>query len=244
MELERDCLTVVECFPHRVEDETEDESIKVAIVGKPNAGKSSLLNKITGQQRSIVSNIPGTTRDAIDSKMTLMDRNTPDRHCRHPQTRFGDTRCGEVFGLASNASYRTLRCRHSGHRRGQRHAAQDTHCRLHQEAWKSVLVVINKWDLVEKTRIPPLSSRRCCAELNFALCSDHIYFGRNRSARAPVLPLVSEIQQERLRKISTAQLNKVLVSAQDKHQSPSGIGKPFGFITVQVNTAPPLFALL
>ena len=65
---------VVEKFPEPVVDEEEDESIKVAIVGKPNAGKSSLLNKLTGQQRSIVSNIPGTTRDAIDTKLTVDDQ--------------------------------------------------------------------------------------------------------------------------------------------------------------------------
>ncbi len=63
---------VVECFPPEpVVDEEDDTSIKVAIVGKPNAGKSSLLNKLAGAQRSIVSNIPpGTTRDAIDTKLS------------------------------------------------------------------------------------------------------------------------------------------------------------------------------
>ncbi len=60
--------------PHAIDDDTADESIKVAIVGKPNAGKSSLLNKIVGQDRMIVSNIPGTTRDSIDTRFTYEDQ--------------------------------------------------------------------------------------------------------------------------------------------------------------------------
>lgn len=65
---------VVAHFPHAIDDDTADESIKVAIVGKPNAGKSSLLNKIVGQDRMIVSNIPGTTRDSIDTRFTYEDQ--------------------------------------------------------------------------------------------------------------------------------------------------------------------------
>jgi GTPase len=61
---------LVASFP--VTEEEEDDSVKIAIVGKPNAGKSSLLNRLTGVERAIVSDIPGTTRDAIDTKWTLM----------------------------------------------------------------------------------------------------------------------------------------------------------------------------
>ena len=61
----------VALFPHKIDEEVEDNSIKVAIVGKPNAGKSSLLNKLVGQERAIVSNIPGTTRDAIDTTINF-----------------------------------------------------------------------------------------------------------------------------------------------------------------------------
>ena len=60
---------VVALFPAPVDDEAEDTSVKIAIVGKPNAGKSSLLNKLSGKNRSIVSAIPGTTRDAIDTRL-------------------------------------------------------------------------------------------------------------------------------------------------------------------------------
>ena len=239
---------VVECFPHRVEDETEDESIKVAIVGKPNAGKSSLLNKITGQQRSIVSNIPGTTRDAIDSKMTF------DGQEYTLIDTAGIRKRGSV--IPGVEKYSVLRAMQAIERCDvailvidavSGITAQDTHIAGYiNEAWKSVLVVINKWDLVEKDQDTAIEFEKMLRrELNFLPYVPIIFISAETGQRVhQVLPLVSEIQQERLRKISTAQLNKVLVSAQDKHQSPSGIGKPFRiYYGTQVNTAPPTFLL-
>lgn len=239
---------VVALFPTRVEDEEEDDSIKVAIVGKPNAGKSSLLNKLIGQQRSIVSNIPGTTRDAIDSKMifegqeyTLIDT-------------AGIRKRGSV--IPGVEKYSVLRAMQAIERCDvailvidavSGITAQDTHIAGYiNEAWKSVLVVINKWDLVEKDQDTAAEFEKLLRrELKFLPYVPMIFISAETGQRVhQVLPLVSEIQQERLRKISTAQLNKVLVTAQDKHQSPSGTGKPFRiYYGTQVNTAPPTFLL-
>ena len=239
---------VVELFPTRVEDEEEDDSIKVAIVGKPNAGKSSLLNKITGQPRSIVSNIPGTTRDAIDSKMifdgnefTLIDT-------------AGIRKRGSV--IPGVEKYSVLRAMQAIERCDvavlvidavSGITAQDTHIAGYiNEAWKSVMVVINKWDLIEKDQDTAAAfEKNLRRELNFLPYVPVIFISAATGQRVhQVLPLVYEIQQERLRKISTAQLNKVLVNAQDKHQSPSKTGKPFRiYYGTQVNTAPPTFLL-
>ncbi len=239
---------IVEHFPTPVEDEEVDDSIKVAIVGKPNAGKSSLLNKITGQQRSIVSNIPGTTRDAIDSKMTLDGQ----------EYTLIDTAGIRKRGSVSPGveKYSVLRAMQAIERCDvailvidavSGITAQDTHIAGYiNEAWKSVLVVINKWDLVEKDQDTAMEFEKMLRrELNFLPYVPIIFISAETGQRVhQVLPLVSEIQQERTRKISTAQLNKVLVTAQDKHQSPSGLGKPFRiYYGTQVNTAPPTFLL-
>ncbi len=239
---------VVELFPTRVEDEEEDDSIKVAIVGKPNAGKSSLLNKITGQPRSIVSNIPGTTRDAIDSKMFF------DGHEFTLIDTAGIRKRGSV--IPGVEKYSVLRAMQAIERCDvavlvidavSGITAQDTHIAGYiNEAWKSVLVVINKWDLIEKDQDTAAAfERNLRRELNFLPYVPVIFISAATGQRVhQVLPLVYEIQQERLLKIPTAQLNKVLVTAQDKHQSPSGIGKPFRiYYGTQVNTAPPTFLL-
>lgn len=239
---------VVELFPTQVEDEEEDDSIKVAIVGKPNAGKSSLLNKITGQPRSIVSNIPGTTRDAIDSKMIF------DGHEFTLIDTAGIRKRGSV--IPGVEKYSVLRAMQAIERCDvavlvidavSGITAQDTHIAGYiNEAWKSVMVVINKWDLIEKDQDTAAAfEKNLRRELNFLPYVPVIFISAATGQRVhQVLPLVYEIQQERLRKISTAQLNKVLVNAQDKHQSPSGTGKPFRiYYGTQVNTAPPTFLL-
>jgi GTP-binding protein len=239
---------VIEHFPSANEEEEEDESIKVAIVGKPNAGKSSLLNKITGQQRSIVSNIPGTTRDAIDSKMTFDDQEYTLIDTAGIRKRGSVTPGVEKYSVL-RAMQAIERCdvailvidAVSGI------TAQDTHIAGYiNEAWKSVLVVINKWDLIEKDQDTAIEFERMLRrELNFLPYVPIIFISAETGQRVhQVLPLVKDIQQERLRKIPTAQLNKILVTAQDRHQSPSGIGKPLRiYYGTQVNIAPPTFLL-
>jgi GTP-binding protein len=239
---------VIEHFPSANEEEEEDESIKVAIVGKPNAGKSSLLNKMTGQQRSIVSNIPGTTRDAIDSKMTFEGQEYTLIDTAGIRKRGSVTPGVEKYSVL-RAMQAIERCdvailvidAVSGI------TAQDTHIAGYiNEAWKSVLVVINKWDLIEKDQDTAIEFERMLRrELNFLPYVPIIFISAETGQRVhQVLPLVKDIQQERLRKIPTAQLNKILVTAQDKHQSPSGIGKPLRiYYGTQVNIAPPTFLL-
>src|SRR5690606_24189753 len=126
--------------------------IKVAIVGKPNAGKSSLLNKIIGKERSIVSNIPGTTRDAIDTTLpyegqdiTLIDT-------------AGIRKRGTIIpGVEKFSVLRAMQAIERCHvallviDATTGITAQDEHIAGYiQEARKSVILIVNKWDLIEK----------------------------------------------------------------------------------------------
>jgi GTPase len=134
------------------EDTEEDTSAKIAIVGKPNVGKSSLLNKIIGEERALVSDIPGTTRDAVDTKLdyegfpvTLIDT-------------AGIRRRGKVEPGVEK--YSVIRSMNAIERADvailvidatTSITAQDTHIAGYiKDAWKSAIVAVNKWDLVEK----------------------------------------------------------------------------------------------
>ena len=239
---------VIDLFPVRIDEDEEDTSIKIAIVGKPNAGKSSLLNKMTGQQRAIVSNIPGTTRDAIDTKLNVEGQEYTLIDTAGIRKR-GSVEPGVEKYSVLRAMQAIERCdvailvidAESGI------TAQDTHIAGYiNEAWKSVLVVINKWDLIEKDDLTAIDyEKHVRRELNFLPYVPIIFISAQTGQRVhQVLPTAYEIQQERIRKLPTAQLNKILVTAQDKHQSPSGIGKPLRiYYGTQVNTAPPTFLL-
>ena len=239
---------IVAHFPAQVEEEVDETAIKVAIVGKPNAGKSSLLNKIIGKERAIVSDIPGTTRDAIDTPVTIDGQ---------------DYILIDTAGIRKRGSiipgvekYSVLRAMQAIERcdvavlvvdATTGITAQDTHIAGYiNEAWKSVILVVNKWDLVEKdTNTSMEFERQVRQQLNFLPYIPILFLSALSGQRVhQVLPLVKQIQQERLRKVPTSQLNRILVNAQDIHQSTLSTGKPFRiYYGTQVKTDPPTFLL-
>jgi len=239
---------IVSHFPHAIDDDSEDESIKVAIVGKPNAGKSSLLNKIVGQDRMIVSNIPGTTRDSIDTKFVFDEQEFTLIDTAGIRKRGSITPGVEKFSVL-RAMQSIERCdvaillidAVSGV------TAQDTHIAgFIKDAWKSVILAINKWDLIEKDSYTAIEfENRIRQELNFLPYVPIVFVSAETGQRVhQLLPLAMEVQKERLFKLSTSQLNKILVEAQDKHQAPSGTGKPFHiYYGTQVRSDPPTFML-
>ena len=239
---------VVAHFPQPVEDEAEDASIKVAIVGKPNAGKSSLLNKLTGETRSIVSPIPGTTRDAIDTQITweglpitLIDT-------------AGIRKRGTI--IPGVEKYSVLRAMQAIERcdvallvidavTGV--TAQDTHIAGYiNQAWKSVILIVNKWDLIEKDTNTSLEFEKNIRQaLNFLPYVPIIFISAASGQRVnQVLPMVARVQEERLVRLTTSQLNRILQNAQDMHQPSSGSGRMFRiYYGTQVRSEPPTFLL-
>ena len=239
---------VVAHFPQPVEDEEEDASIKAAIVGKPNAGKSSLLNKLTGETRSIVSPIPGTTRDAIDTSITweglpitLIDT-------------AGIRKRGTI--IPGVEKYSVLRAMQAIERcdvallvidavTGV--TAQDTHIAGYiNQAWKSVILIVNKWDLIEKDTNTSLEFEKNIRQaLNFLPYVPIIFISAASGQRVnQVLPMVARVQEERLVRLTTSQLNRILQNAQDMHQPSSGSGRMFRiYYGTQVRSEPPTFLL-
>jgi GTP-binding protein len=226
----------------------EDDSVKIALVGKPNVGKSSLLNRIVGEQRAIVSPIPGTTRDAIDTvidyqgvKITLIDT-------------AGIRRRGKIEpGVEKYSVVRTMRALErcevallmidatSGI------TAQDAHIAGYiLENWKSTVVLVNKWDAVEKdTYTMNTFTEKIRSELNFMPYVPILFISAKTGQRVDqVLPLALRVQEERLARLSTGQINRILQNAQEKHAAPSHTGRSLNiYYGTQVRSDPPTFLL-
>lgn len=230
------------------EDEEEDESVRIAIVGKPNSGKSSLLNKIVGHERSIVSNIPGTTRDAVDTKfdyngipITLIDT-------------AGIRRRGKVSPGVEK--YSVIRSMNAIERADvailmidatSSITAQDTHIAGYiKDAWKSTIVAVNKWDLVEKDTFTINDyTDHIRQELNFMDYVPLIFISALTGKRVDqVLPLALRVQEERLVRLPTSQINRIIQRAQDVHPAPSKTGRALRiYYCTQVRSDPPTFML-
>jgi GTPase len=237
---------LVASFPET--EEEEDDSVKIAIVGKPNAGKSSLLNRLTGMERAIVSDIPGTTLDAIDTAInfdgvpvTLIDT-------------AGIRRRGRVEpGVEKYSVIRAMRAIEradvallmidatSGI------TAQDAHIAGYiVEAWKSTVVLVNKWDAIEKdTYTINTFTDRIRQDLNFMDYVPILFISAKTGQRVDqVMPLALRVQEERLARLTTGQINRIIQAAQDAHPAPSKSGKSLRmYYGTQVRSDPPTFMI-
>ncbi len=238
---------LVASFPAQTE-ETEDETVKIAIVGKPNVGKSSLLNYLLGEERVIVSPIAGTTRDAIDTsleyegiKITLIDT-------------AGIRRRGKVEPGVEK--YSVLRAMQAIERSDVALllidatagiTAQDTHIAGYiLDNWKSTVVVVNKWDaIVKDTHTMNEHTAQVRRELNFMDYVPILFISALTGQRVEqVLPMALRVQEERLLRISTSQLNQIIQRAQDIHPAPSHAGRQLKiYYGTQVRSEPPTFLL-
>ncbi len=237
---------LVAVFPD-VEEE-DDDSVKVAIVGKPNVGKSSLLNRMIGEDRSIVSPIAGTTRDAVDTKITFQDI---------PITLIdtaGIRRRGKIeVGVEKFSVIRAMqaieRCdvallvidAKSGI------SAQDAHIAGYiLQEWKSTVVVVNKWDLIVKdNHTMNQFNETIRRDLNFMSYVPILYISAKTGQRVEqVLPMALRVQEERIARITTGQLNRILQNAQERHASPSRGNQQLKiYYANQVRSNPPTFLI-
>jgi len=238
---------LVASFPEQQEEE-EDDSIKIAIVGKPNAGKSSLLNKLVGEERAIVSPIPGTTRDATDTKIefnglpiTLIDtagirkrgKIEPGVEQFSVLRSFKAIERADVALLMIDATTGIT--------------SQDAHIAgFVLEEWKSCVVIVNKWDAVEKDAFTMEEyTRKIRADLNFMDYVPLLFISAKTGQRVDqVLPMALRVQEERLARLTTSKINEVIHKAQDAHPHPSHAGRQLKmFYGTQVRSDPPTFMI-
>jgi GTP-binding protein len=231
-----------------VEEDEEDDSLKIAIIGRPNVGKSSLLNALIGQERAIVSQVPGTTRDAIDMKLAwegqpvvLIDT-------------AGIRRRGRVErGIEKYSVMRALRAVQRSDvvalvvDATQGVTAQDAHIASYAlEEWKGIMVLVNKWDLVEKdTHTMHEFTQRIRGDLKFLDYVPLLFISALTKQRVhKVIALAQQVQSERNYRIPTGELNRLIQDAVARHRQPSKTGRLLKvFYATQADVEPPTFAI-
>jgi GTP-binding protein len=237
---------LVELLPASPAGEAEDDSVKVAIVGRPNVGKSLLLNTLLGQERSIVSDRPGTTRDAIDTAVVWAEQ---------PVTLIdtaGIRRRGRVEpGIEHYSVIRSLRAIDrcdvallviDG---AEGLTAQDTHVAGYvQEEYKGVVLIVNKWDLVAKeTQTMQRYTERLERDLGWLARPPIVFISALTGQRVRQIPaLALQVAAERAKRVPTGPLNKLLQTAVADHPPPARPGRRLKFFyATQPAVEPPTF---
>lgn len=237
---------VVEHLPE-VEGE-EEESLRVAVIGKPNVGKSSFVNRLLGEDRLVVSDVAGTTRDAIDTPMTYHGKRFV----------FIDT-----AGLRRQAKieegvefYSAIRTERAIERSDVcvllMDATEPTHVqdlKIAEKAWEAgrgLIIVANKWDLVEKeTMTAPNWEKGLRERAPYLKWVPVIFTSAVTGQRVHrILEMIQEVQEQRTRRVSTHEVNDVLLALVTRAKPPAYQSHPVRFYYgTQVSVAPPTFVL-
>ena len=239
---------VTHLFPEDADTSDDEDEIKVAVIGKPNAGKSSLINKILGEDRVIVSNIAGTTRDAIDSHY----EKNGDKYL------FIDTAGMRKRGkIDENVErYSVVRSLAAVDRSdvcvimidaNEGITEQDTKVAGYaHEQGKACIFAVNKWDIVSKdTKTMKNFTMRVREEFAFMSYAEIIFISAKTGQRVDkLLELIKKVNEQHKRRITTGMLNDVLNEAMAKQQPPSDKGRRLKvYYGTQAATAPPTFIL-
>jgi GTP-binding protein len=235
---------IIELLPSRPPVETAPEAIKVAIVGRPNVGKSMLLNTLVGDERAIVDEAPGTTRDAVDTpfdfegqSVLLIDT-------------AGVRRRGQVkSGVEHYSVLRTLRAIDRADiallvlDATEMVTTQDTHIGGYiQQAAKGIIIIANKWDLIENKDMAGWN-KLIKNQFKFASYAPILYTSAKSGQGVDrIMPQVSQVYQERLKRLSTAKVNSVIQQAVMAHNRPRIKNKQLKiFYATQAEVNPPTF---
>ncbi|MGL5439185.1 MAG: ribosome biogenesis GTPase Der [Filifactoraceae bacterium] len=237
---------VVNLFPDNLDTNQDDDIIRVAILGKPNAGKSSILNRILGEERVIVSPIAGTTRDAIDTywesmgqKYSFIDTAGIRRKAKVDENierysvirSYGAVDRADVVLIVIDAS--------------EGITEQDSKIAgIAHDAGKSVIVVVNKWDLLEKDNDSIRDfTEKVRRELPFMAYSPILFISCLTGQRfGKIKETIDFVYSESSKRVSTGMLNDVIGEAVIMNQPPSDKGKRLKiYYMTQVGVRPPTF---
>ena len=238
----------VDALPEQVVEEEEDEGIRVAVIGKPNAGKSSIINRFVGAERMIVSNIAGTTRDSVDTSV---------------ENEYGKFTFIDTAGIRRQSKindkiekYSVLRAHMAVERADvcllmidatEGITEQDEKIAgIAHESGKGTIIVVNKWDLVEKdNNTVKAYTDRIRTALAYMPYAPIVFVSALTGQRLPnIYKLIAHVQNQRNTRITTGMLNDILSEAMMRTQPPSDKGKRLKIYYMTQNAvAPPTFVL-
>ncbi len=240
---------VLENIPEEEEEEAESDIIKVAIVGKPNVGKSSLLNRILGEERVIVSNVAGTTRDAIDSyfenetgKYCFIDTAGMRRKSKVDDTIEKYSNMRTVAAIERSDVCLILVDANDGV------TEQDTKIAgLVHEAGKAAIIVVNKWDAVEDKETNTMRDKEASVrnDLSYMLYAPVVFLSALTGQRVDKLyQVIQDVYAQNTSRITTGALNSVLADATARVQPPTDKGRRLKiYYMTQASTKPPHFVI-
>ena len=239
---------VLELLPKEEEEENDDDRIRIAVIGKPNAGKSSIINKICGEDRVIVSDMAGTTRDAVDT---------------YVENKYGKYVLVDTAGIRRNAKiedkiekYSVLRANMAVENSdvclvmidaNQGVTAQDEHIAgIAHNAGKASVIVGNKWELLDKDNSTFDNYRKDVYNaLSYMTYAPVVFVSAKTGQRVDkIFTLVNDAYKESCKRITTGVLNDFLSDITDRVQPPTDKGRRLKiYYMTQTTTNPPTFAL-
>ena len=239
---------VISLLPQEDEEERDSDVISVAVIGKPNAGKSSLVNRLVGEERQIVSNIPGTTRDAVDTEL---------------ENEFGRFNLIDTAGIRRQSKvedriekFSVLRAKMAVERAdvclllidaAEGITEQDEKIAgIAHEAGRATIIVVNKWDLIEKDNSTVNEfNQKIRTALSYMPYAPILYVSAKTGQRTHLLyEKILAVYEAAHKRVTTGMLNDLLNDAITRVQPPSDKGKHLKiYYMTEVSVAPPTFVI-